>query len=485
LAIHLNPVVNFTRIMNLSRIGDSGETYAFDRQGLLITKSRFDDHLKLTGAISDNDISTLSIRITDPGGNTLEGHIPTQTMQNRPLTLMARRAISGNPKAYKKAYRDYRGVPVFGVWLWDKIFDIGITTEIDAKEALLPHQQIRIIIFIILFFNVFLSLGLVLLLVWFQEREKAVLQQHSDSLEAVVQKRTNDLERANNSLKEINLHLEDKVSKRTEQIKQEYQLRQKQEKFLLEEQQVASLGRMVSGVAHEINTPIGNAVTGISYIKHSIGEIEDEFKNKKLTESTMARFIGDAQDITKSLELSLKNAANLIKSFKSVAVEQTHEHLQTFILKEYLENTLRSMHNQLKKSNLEVNINCDNLMQIKSYPGYYSQIITNLVNNSLMHGFENGETGNIDIRIIKAHERLKITYKDTGKGITSENLKRIFDPFFSSKRGKGGTGQGLYIIARIIQTKLNGSIECFSEQNKGVCFEIDLQADFEDFTNEN
>lgn len=202
LALHLNPTDDFTRIMELGRIGDTGETYAFDKKGLLITKSRFIHHLKSTGTIADNDTAMLSIRITDPGGDALKGYkaIP---IEDRPLTLMAQKAIAGDTSPYIKSYRDYRGVPVFGAWLWNATLDIGITTEVDAKEALLPYQVTKIVLAVILILITCLTLGLVYLPLSFQEREKKALKQHNTDLEKAVLEAKSELEQANTSLKAL------------------------------------------------------------------------------------------------------------------------------------------------------------------------------------------------------------------------------------------------------------------------------------------
>lgn len=203
LTLRLNPLVHFTRITELGRIGKTGETYAFDKKGLLITRSRFTHHLKSTGEIGNNDIGMLSIRIADPGGNLLEGYVPYLPMNERPLTLMAARAISGDTTAYLESYRDYRGVIVFGAWLWNDAMGIGLTTEIDADEALLTFQLTRTIILSVMTLIILLTLGLVIIPLWFQEREKKALKEYNENLEQTVLERTIELEQANENLKAL------------------------------------------------------------------------------------------------------------------------------------------------------------------------------------------------------------------------------------------------------------------------------------------
>mgnify|MGYP000736397513 CR=1 FL=1 len=203
LTLRLNPLVHFTRIFELGRIGKSGETYAFDKKGVLITRSRFTHHLKSTGEIGNDDIGMLSILITDPGGNLLKGHVPDLPMEERSLTLMATRAVLGNTMPYLEPYRDYRGVQVFGAWLWNDALGIGLTTEIDAEEALLTYQLTRTIILSVMALIILLTLGLVIVPLWFQEKEKKVLKQYNENLGQMVLKRTVELEQANEKLKAL------------------------------------------------------------------------------------------------------------------------------------------------------------------------------------------------------------------------------------------------------------------------------------------
>lgn len=201
LTLRLDPMTHFTRITQLGAIGNTGESYAFDKKGLLITKSRFNDHLRSIGTIGDDEFGMLSIRVTDPGGNLLEGYVPTVALEDRPLTLMAQRAISGNLEPHKESYRDYRGVTVFGAWLWNKSLGIGLATEMDAKEVLQPYELTRIVITTVLGIIVLLIIALVFFPLWLQEREKEALKKHRDSLEKTVRKRTAQLEEANRNLK--------------------------------------------------------------------------------------------------------------------------------------------------------------------------------------------------------------------------------------------------------------------------------------------
>jgi polar amino acid transport system substrate-binding protein len=149
LAIKFNLRRHFTRITQLSRIGQTGETYAFDEHATLISESRFDDQLRRIGLVGSDSRGILSIRVADPGGNLLQGYIPAIEADKLPLTLMASRATKGQSGHNTHGYRDYRGVEVFGVWLWDRELGFGLTTEVDADEAMQPFYTTRLAVILI------------------------------------------------------------------------------------------------------------------------------------------------------------------------------------------------------------------------------------------------------------------------------------------------------------------------------------------------
>jgi len=193
ITLRLDPSEDFTRVSQLGRIGESGETYAFDDQGLLITNSRFDHQLQRIGLIETRDRAMLSIRITDPGGNMLMGFEPKMKNKDLPLTLMAKSALAGNSGANITGYRDYRGVLVFGSWIWDKDLGFGLTTEIDVEEALLPYYKIRSVLILIIL--VILVLTVISFFLWhlMQVSVKKAHRKAFAQLEQIVVERTKEL----------------------------------------------------------------------------------------------------------------------------------------------------------------------------------------------------------------------------------------------------------------------------------------------------
>lgn len=207
LAIRIDPAQQFTRITQLGRIGETGETYAFDEQGMLITESRFDHHLRRVGLIGPDKKGILNIRIANPGGNMLEGYDPVLPVEERALTLMAQSAVRGQTGFSTDWYRDYRGVPVVGAWLWDEGLGIGIATEIDVDEAMQPFYQTRLILVSVLAVTVVLSIALLTVVTWLQKASRRELEIAHSHLEQKVEERTKELRDAKNDLERANQEL--------------------------------------------------------------------------------------------------------------------------------------------------------------------------------------------------------------------------------------------------------------------------------------
>lgn len=248
-------------------------------------------------------------------------------------------------------------------------------------------------------------------------------------------------------------------------------LKEAQEQLLASEK-MAALGGLVAGVAHEINTPVGIGLTGITHLEDSTKDIVAKYKNNNLSQEEFDEYLSVCNELTSLVHKNLKKAAQLVKSFKQVAVDQSSEEQRTFNFNEYLNEILASIHSLTKKTLIKINIDCPKNIVVTSYPGALSQVITNLIMNSIIHGFDKNETGNILITIEKENNAIKLIYKDNGKGISKDNFSKIFNPFFTTKRNSGGSGLGLNIIYNIIKTTLKGTISCESKENSGTKFII-------------
>lgn len=205
LTFRLDPAKDFTRIIQLGRLGDTGETYAIDNQARLITESRFDYQLRRVGLINDNDRGILTVRISDPGGNMLEGFVPTVATDKWPLTLMAQSAIAKNTSHNIEGYRDYRGVKVIGAWSWNEKFGFGIATEININEAMRPYYKTRLVIIIVSILTIMLALSFSLFILWLDKRTKNKLNAANERLEEKVTTRTKELASLNSELEQLSL----------------------------------------------------------------------------------------------------------------------------------------------------------------------------------------------------------------------------------------------------------------------------------------
>jgi len=318
---------------------------------------------------------------------------------------------------------------------------------------------------------------------YFEEREN-LQKRHSSELVQKINERDIEIEArkdAESEIRELNENLETIVGERTNELEisnveltnSMAKLKETQD-HLIESEKIAGLGNLVAGVAHEINTPVGLSLTGITHFLDLSKHIHELYENEDLSEEEFHKFIDDSRKLAKSININLVKTAELVRSFKQVAVDQSSEVKRLFDLNTCVQDTLLSIHNITKKSKIDINIDCPAGVKVKSYPGAISQIITNLVLNSLMHAYDEGATGNIIIKLYKGEEinEYILKYTDDGKGIAKENQKKIFEPFFTTNREKGGSGLGMSIIYNLITTKLNGDITCESEVGEGSEFFI-------------
>jgi len=243
---------------------------------------------------------------------------------------------------------------------------------------------------------------------------------------------------------------------------------------LVESEKMASLGRLVAGVAHEINTPIGIGVTAASTLADRTTDTATAYDNKQLKGSALKAYFNMAQTSSNLVLNNLNRAAELIQSFKQVAVDQSHFSSRFFAVKKYIMDTLLSLKPLLKKTPHKITVNGDEQIEINSYPGAFSQIITNLVMNSVRHAYPKGETGNLCFELKLDSGRLMVKYNDDGCGIPPENLGKIFEPFFTTARAQGGTGLGLHIVFNLVTQKLNGTIRCESALGQGTTFFLEI-----------
>ena len=246
---------------------------------------------------------------------------------------------------------------------------------------------------------------------------------------------------------------------------------------LVQAEKEASLSSLVAGVAHEINTPVGVGLTGITHVIDLTENLLNLYRNGEMSQGDFDEYFESVQSLHRSIHFNMGRAAELVKSFKQVAVDQTSAEKRQFDLKTYLREILTSLHNVVKKAQHNVTVSCPEGLVITNFPGAFSQVFTNLIMNSIIHGYDKGQAGNMAIEVQPDNGRLNIIYCDDGKGIPAANLKYIFDPFFTTKRDSGGSGLGLHILFNIVTQQLKGSVRCESEPGQGVKFMIQVPAE--------
>jgi C4-dicarboxylate-specific signal transduction histidine kinase len=243
---------------------------------------------------------------------------------------------------------------------------------------------------------------------------------------------------------------------------------------LLEAEKMASLGQLSAEVSHEINTPIGISITSTSYLSDSINKLNQDINDQKLSKRTIDLFIANAQQSVALLSNNLQRSAELITSFKQVAVDQTNDKVRLISVAKYLDEIIQSIHPKLKKTTHRIKVNCDPHIEVYSHPGAIAQIIINLLINSIIHGFNEINRGEMTIDITLEHHQLIINYRDNGVGLKQDELALLFNAFYTTKGEQGGTGLGTHIIKNLVEDTLNGSIHAESKLGEGLYYQITL-----------
>ncbi len=277
------------------------------------------------------------------------------------------------------------------------------------------------------------------------------LQRLADTLENRVGERTRELETANASL-----------SRAMEQ--------------LVQREKLASLGSLVAGIAHELNTPIGNALTVSTALNDIHRQFAGEVASGQLKRSALDRFVTENHEATALIERNLQRAATLISHFKQVAVDQASVRRRRFDLAAMVVDVLSTLSPRLKRSPHRVEVDIPPGLVLESYPGPLEQVLTNLIENSLIHAFDPGRMGTIRLSATAADGRIRLRFEDDGRGIAADVRHRVFDPFFTTRLGQGGSGLGLYLVYNLVHGHLGGSIRLLDGAGPGACFIVELPA---------
>lgn len=311
--------------------------------------------------------------------------------------------------------------------------------------------------------------------------EIAKLAHHFNIMANAIRQRIDALEESRAEISHLNASLEQRVAERTSQLatlnrtleETVTHLQQTQES-LIQSEKLASLGTLVAGVAHELNTPIGNALMVATTLEDKTHEFVPLLA-KGLKRSELEQYLNNVQASGLLITRSIARAADLIASFKQVAIDQTSSQRRRFELQQVSKEVADTLAYRLKNTAYQLLIDIPDGIAMDSYPGPFGQVLSNLINNALIHGFGGRLQGTIRITAREhQNQRVLLEFSDDGTGISPENLKHIFDPFFTTRLGQGGSGLGLNIVHNIVEGLLGGHLQIESAVGKGTRFLIDL-----------
>lgn len=250
---------------------------------------------------------------------------------------------------------------------------------------------------------------------------------------------------------------------------------QKTQTDLIQAEKLASLGQLVAGVAHEINTPLGIALTTSTLIGEETKRFAEAAAFGKLQRSALERFVERMREGSQLLFSNLTRAADLVHSFKQVAADQASGEKRSFIMDEWLQDLLTSLSPALRKTGHEVAMECPPGVTVNTYPGALGQVLTNLLMNAISHAYDKDASGHLAIRVSEPRaDTIRIVFSDDGRGISPEHIGKVFDPFFTTGRSTGSTGLGLHIVYNLVTSRLQGRINLYSKLGKGTRFTIDF-----------
>ncbi len=284
------------------------------------------------------------------------------------------------------------------------------------------------------------------------------LRGHASTLEDQVAQRTRELTAANDELTQALDHL--KTAQRE----------------LVESEKLASLGRLVAGVAHELNTPLGNALTVVSALEDRWTQIDRMLTdNTPMRRSQLEELVKDTRRGQDILHRNVQKAADLVRDFKQVAIDQTSDTRREFDLAQVVEDVLVMVEPSFKHTPYRIATELQPGLRMSSYPGALGQVLTNLLMNTLVHAFDARDHGEVRVRCEAAEPgQVMLVVEDNGRGMDSSVVRRIFDPFFTTKLGKGGSGLGMHIVHNIVTHVLGGSIEVTSQPDDGTRMRVRL-----------
>ncbi len=301
-------------------------------------------------------------------------------------------------------------------------------------------------------------------------QQKALFQIFAAQVSAEMQR-----SEAEYQLRTLNEELETIVNERTLELEQTLAHLQSTQERLIQSEKLSSLGALVAGVAHELNTPIGNALVCTDHLQQDVTQISQLTLSRQLNRAIFDEFVKRSVTSADIILKNLNRASQLISSFKKVSVDQSSEVMKTFDLATCISDTVLMITPAFRHHSAQITVECPPNICMHSYPGALSQVITNVISNAYIHAFDNHSNGQISIKAQRlTPDQVLLMISDNGKGIPEPDLPKIFDPFFTSRLGQGGSGLGLHICYNLVSGPLHGTIKAASTPGQGTIFSITL-----------
>lgn len=345
--------------------------------------------------------------------------------------------------------------------------------------------EIFMMIVIVMLSLFFLALGTIYLLVGYRLApyktlvsfaEAIAMGEYSKNIPLEYIKREDEMGHISRSFQKVISTFRDEHVLLEEKVDRVNAVLEKQYEYILETEKAASLGNLVAGVAHEINTPLGVGVSTSSYISQLTLQSLEKMDTNTMSKEDLIRYFEKVSESTRILDSNLGRAAELIKSFKKVAVNQSSEIKEVFILKNIIEDVVVSLRSEYKNKNISIDVNCNETISLDSYPGLFAQLITNLMMNAIQHGLKKKAHGRIKIDCELDSDLLYLIFEDNGSGIDEETQKSMYEPFYTTNREHGNSGLGMSIIQNIVTQSLEGKIKMDSIVDEFTRFTIMIPA---------
>lgn len=279
--------------------------------------------------------------------------------------------------------------------------------------------------------------------------------------------------KAKQDLEDLNVSLETRVRQRSADLESALETLQQTQHDLIASEKMASLGSLVAGIAHELNTPIGNSLLASTALADKVQAFETQLSGGTLRRTALSAYMDEVRMASGLISSSLQKAANLIASFKQIAVDQTNDQRREFNLLAVVLDTMATYTPRLTRAHCTATYDIPPALELDSYPGSFYQIFTNLLNNALAHAFEGRDHGAITIRAVELDGAMvEITFSDDGAGMSEDVRRHVFDPFFTTKMGHGGTGLGMNIVYNLVTGGLGGRIAVESSPGMGTTVRV-------------